>query len=74
MEDIELLALAGKPLYGEMRFIDLLGGKIPDGYTQIKVGGRPMFIIGDPAKLYIECRKKIGFKKILDFLPFEPEA
>ncbi|MDR0643449.1 MAG: amidohydrolase family protein [Treponema sp.] len=73
MEDIELLTIAGKPVFGEMRFIDLLGGSVPEGYSQINVGGRSMFIIGDPAKLYIEARRKIGFKKVLDFLPFEPE-
>jgi hypothetical protein len=31
-----------------------------------------MFVKGDPAGLYKECRRKIGFKKVLDFLPFEP--
>ncbi|MDR1505912.1 MAG: amidohydrolase family protein [Treponema sp.] len=73
MEDVELLLLEGKPLYGELRFLDLLGGKIPGGYTQITVGKRPMFVKGDPAGLYAECREKIGFKKVLDYLPFEPE-
>ncbi|MDR0586476.1 MAG: amidohydrolase family protein [Treponema sp.] len=73
MEDIELLVLAGKPIYGELRFLDLLGGKIPGGYTQITVGKRPMFVTGDPAGLYRSCREKIGFRKVLDFLPFEPE-
>ncbi|MDR0690177.1 MAG: amidohydrolase family protein [Spirochaetaceae bacterium] len=74
MEDIELLTLAGKPLYGELRFIDLFGGKLPKGYSRITVADRPMFVIGNPGGLYREVRKKIGFKKILDFLPFEPEA
>ncbi|MDR2741365.1 MAG: amidohydrolase family protein [Treponema sp.] len=74
MEDIELLILAGKPIYGEFRFLDLLGGKIPRGYSEITVGGRSMFISGDPAALYRSVRKKVGLKKILDFLPFELEA
>ncbi|MDR0386995.1 MAG: amidohydrolase family protein [Treponema sp.] len=74
MEDIELLTLAGKPIYGELRFLDLLGGKIPRGYSEIMVGGRPMFVLGDPAALYRSVRKKVGLKKALDFLPFEPEA
>ena len=73
MEDIELLTLAGKPIYGELRFLDILDGKIPAGYTQIITGGRTMFVVGDPAGLYKTARKKIGFKKVLDFLPFEPE-
>jgi imidazolonepropionase-like amidohydrolase len=32
MEDIELLVLAGKPIYGEMRFLDIFNGKLPSGY------------------------------------------
>ncbi|MDR1278825.1 MAG: amidohydrolase family protein [Treponema sp.] len=74
MEDIELLVLAGKPIYGELRFLDIFGGKLPEGYTRIQVGNRPMFVKGDPAGLYQEARRKIGFKKTLDYLPFEPES
>jgi cytosine/adenosine deaminase-related metal-dependent hydrolase len=73
-EDIELLTMAGKPLYGELRFIDLFGGKLPKGYSRITVATRPMFVIGNPEGLYLEVRRKTGFKKVLDFLPFEPEA
>jgi cytosine/adenosine deaminase-related metal-dependent hydrolase len=73
MEDIEFLTLAGRPIYGEFRFLDLLGGKLPRGYSRIRVAGRDMFVLGDPAGLYRGIRKKVGFKKVLDFLPFEPE-
>jgi cytosine/adenosine deaminase-related metal-dependent hydrolase len=73
MQDIELLVLEGKPVYGQTRFLDIFNGKLPDGYTQIKVDNKPMFVKGDPAGLYREARKKIGFKKELDYLPFEPE-
>jgi cytosine/adenosine deaminase-related metal-dependent hydrolase len=72
MDDIELLILAGMPIYGEMRFLDIVGGALPSGYTQIKVGGRPMFVKGDPAGLYNEVRRKVGFKKMLDYMPFDP--
>ena len=72
MKDIELLVLEGKPIYGELRFLDILGGKLCKGYSQIKVGKKEMFIKGDPALLYNEVRKKVGFKKKLDYLPFEP--
>jgi cytosine/adenosine deaminase-related metal-dependent hydrolase len=73
MNDIQLLVLEGKPIYGEQRFLDIFGGKVPPGYTEIVVGKRPMFVIGDPAALYREIRHRTGFKKILDFLPFEPD-
>ena len=79
MKDIELLVLAGKPIYGEQRFLDIFDaslekGELPEGYTEITVGKKSMFVIGDPSALYMEIRKRTGFKKILDFLPFEPEA
>jgi len=78
MDDIELLVLAGFPIYGEMRFIDIHGGELPSGFSQIEVGGqnaknRPMFVKGDPAGLYAGIRQKIGFKKVLDFMPIDPE-
>ncbi|MCL2801751.1 MAG: amidohydrolase family protein [Treponema sp.] len=74
MKDIELLILAGKPIFGEMRFLDIFRkNELPEGYTKIKVGDRVMFVKGDPAGLYREVRKKVGFKKELDYLPFEPE-
>jgi cytosine/adenosine deaminase-related metal-dependent hydrolase len=72
-DDIELVVLEGNPIYGELRFLDIFGGKLPPGYTQIEVDSRTMFVKGDPAGLYTQARKKIGFKKILDYLPFEPE-
>jgi len=72
MKDIELLILAGMPIYGQMRFLDIFKGELPEGYSQIKVGNKEMFIKGDPDGLYREIRKKIGFKKKLDYLPFEP--
>ena len=72
MKDIELLILAGTPIYGEIRFLDIFKGELPKGYTQIKVGNKAMFVKGDPSGLYSEVRKKIGFKKKLDYLPFEP--
>jgi cytosine/adenosine deaminase-related metal-dependent hydrolase len=74
MFDIELLIMEGKPIYGEERFLDLLDGKLPDNYSMISVDGRRMFVVGDPGALYKEVRRKVGFKKVLDYLPFEPEA
>ena len=73
MQDIELLVLAGRPIYGEMRYIDIFAGKLPSGYTQIRIGGRTMFVKGDPAGLYRGIRRKVGFKKMLDFMPFDPD-
>jgi len=74
MADIELLVMEGKPIYGEERFLSLLDGELPSGYSTVSVGGRRMFVTGDPGALYKEVRRKVGFKKMLDYLPFEPEA
>ena len=71
MTDIELLIMEGKPLYGEERFLDLLGGKLPSDYRMITSGGRRLFVIGDPAALYAEVRRKTGVRKVLDYLPFD---
>ena len=73
MKEIELLVLAGKPIYGELRFLDIFrkSGGLPEGYTKIKTGNREMFVKGDPAGLYSLVRQKVGFKKKLDYLPFE---
>jgi cytosine/adenosine deaminase-related metal-dependent hydrolase len=71
IEDIELIALEGAPIYGEMRFLDIYKGVLPPGYTQIEAGGRSMFVKGDPAGLYNNIRQKVGFKKILDYMPKE---
>ncbi|MCL2190397.1 MAG: amidohydrolase family protein [Treponema sp.] len=72
MGDIELLVLAGRPIYGELRFLDIFGGDLPPGYSRIEVGGRGMFVKGDPQGLYDRVRRKIGFRKILGYLPFDP--
>jgi cytosine/adenosine deaminase-related metal-dependent hydrolase len=72
MQDVELLVMEGRPLYGQERFLDLLDGALPSGYSMIKVGGKSMFVVGDPAALYAEVRRKVGFRKVLDYLPFEP--
>jgi hypothetical protein len=72
MQDIELLIMEGKPIYGEKRFLPLLGDSLPATYSTIMVAGREMFVAGNPAALYAEVRKKVGFKKVLDYLPFEP--
>jgi cytosine/adenosine deaminase-related metal-dependent hydrolase len=72
MEDIELLILAGKPIYGETRFLDLFGGALPSDYTRIEVSGRSMFVKGDPSGLYTQVRRKVGYQKKLDYMPFDP--
>ncbi len=71
-EDLELLTMAGKPVYGdEARFGSFFEAEIED-FGRVKVGGRTMFVKGDPAALYQGVRNSVGFAKRLDYLPFEP--
>ena len=70
IEDIELLTQEGVPLYGARRykgFFHLDKRK----YTDIVIKGQEKFARGNPSKLLEEIRKKVGFKKTLDFLPLE---
>lgn len=76
MDDLELLVVAGKPVYGEeARFGELVANDLSagqeKGYSLIVVGGRKMFVKGDPAGLYRGVRAAVGFPKRLDYLPFE---
>ena len=69
MEDIEFLSVDGVPVLAEKRFEEILpaGGE----YEEIVVGGRPMLAKGAPATLYRGIRSAVGFKKRLEYLPFE---
>lgn len=69
MEDIEFLSVDGVPVIAEKRFEEL----IPDNadYEEVVVGGRPVLVRGAPASLYRAIRDAVGFKKRLDYLPFE---
>jgi 5-methylthioadenosine/S-adenosylhomocysteine deaminase len=76
MEDLELLVVDGKPVYGlESVYGELvskaLGPSERKDYGRIKVAGRAMFVKGDPAGLYKGVRSTVGFKKKLDYLPFD---
>jgi 5-methylthioadenosine/S-adenosylhomocysteine deaminase len=76
-EDLELLTVGGAPVYGDeakygAAFEDELGAEA-GAYGRVEVGGRAMFVRGDPAGLYRRVRGAVGFAKVLDFLPFETE-
>lgn len=70
MEEIELLTLEGKPVYGSAAYKDFFNIK-NNGYSNVNVKGREKFVIGNPVDLLHKIREKVGFKKVLDFLPFE---
>lgn len=69
MEDIEFLSVDGVPVLAEKRFAEL----VPKGteYEEVEIGGRAMIARGKPASLYKAVREAVGFKKRLDYLPFD---
>jgi hypothetical protein len=75
-EDLELLTIGGIPVYGDegkyREALEPIAGPEMSGYGRVVVGGRPMFVKGDPAGLYREVRRAVGFEKVLEYLPFEP--
>ena len=75
--DLELLTVEGMPVYGEEAkygaLLEALAGTEAADYGRVVVGGREMFVKGDPAGLYREIRSAVGFAKRLDYLPFDVE-
>lgn len=77
--DLELLTLEGVPVYGDEEkygpalemILGSRAGARPEGYGGVVVGGRAMFVKGDPAGLYRDIRAAVGFDKKLGYLPFE---
>jgi hypothetical protein len=74
-EDLELLTIEGLPVYGDAAkyaaaFEGIAGAEL-EGYGHVRVGGRTMFVKGDPVALFKGIQKAVGFAKKLDYLPFD---
>jgi cytosine/adenosine deaminase-related metal-dependent hydrolase len=69
MEDIELMIQEGTPIYGDEKYEELFRRRDCD-YSTVEVNGRRMCVKGDPAGLLERVRRAVGFKKVLDYLPF----
>jgi cytosine/adenosine deaminase-related metal-dependent hydrolase len=69
MEDIELMIHEGTPIYGNGKYEELFRRRGCD-YTTVEVNGLRMCVKGDPAGLLSQVRQAVGFKKVLDYLPF----
>ncbi len=70
--DIRLLTLEGAPLLVEESLAGPFGETLAKGYETVTLGGRKVYVRGNPAALYRDIRKAVGFPKKLDYLPFEP--
>jgi len=69
-EDIMLVVIDGKPVYGDTSFIPLFDA-LGIEYQQIKVDSYRKIIHGDILGLLERIRKAVGFHKELPFLPVE---
>jgi cytosine/adenosine deaminase-related metal-dependent hydrolase len=67
--DIELVVQEGTPSYGAKQYEELFERRKGD-YTVVPVQGRSMCVKGDPAALLEQVRRAVGFRKVLDYLPF----
>jgi len=69
MSDIALLTRDGDPIYGGEEFSDLFAERGRD-ITTVVVKRKRMHVTGDPGGLLERVRELVGFRKILDFMPF----
>jgi cytosine/adenosine deaminase-related metal-dependent hydrolase len=70
-EDIMLVVINGKPVYGDESFIPLFDA-LGSSYQKIKVDSFKKIIEGDVLGLLDRIRASVGFHKELEFLPVEP--
>jgi len=70
IEDIELLTLHGVPLYGGRQYRDFFQLDRRE-YSDIVINGSSKFVRGDPARLLADVRRKVGYDKVLDFIPLD---
>ncbi len=76
LQDISLIIMEGKPLYGDLKFSEYFDifnsddGKNDDkNYEKISINGCDKFIVGSPKTLMKKIRKNVGYKKEIPFLP-----
>ena len=68
LEDIALVLMEGKPLYGDIEY-DEIFEDLGSDYTRITIEGKDKYVVGDPKALMTKLRKTVGFHKELPFLP-----
>ncbi|MBN1410878.1 MAG: amidohydrolase family protein [Spirochaetales bacterium] len=70
MQDIELLVLDGKPIYGMSAYKDFFE-KNGSGFTRTRANKKEIYVKGDPAGLMKRIWKATGKKKHLKFIPLD---
>jgi 5-methylthioadenosine/S-adenosylhomocysteine deaminase len=70
VDDIELLVHEGTPVLGAATREELFAERGAQA-SRVRVRGREMLVKGDPAGLLEGIRRKVGFRKVLDFLPLD---
>ncbi len=67
-EDIKLVVSAGKPIYGDLRYLELFPVNEAD-YHIYKSGDNERFVIGHPEKLVAEIDSILGYHKVFPYIP-----
>jgi len=68
LEDIALVIMEGRPLYGDEVFEELFE-ESGNNHTKITIEGRTKLVAGNPKALMDKIRNQVGFNKFLPFLP-----
>jgi len=68
LEDISLVLMEGKPLYGDSDFEHIFRDLECD-YSRVSINNKSKIIVGDPKGLLEKIRKTVGYNKELPFLP-----
>jgi cytosine/adenosine deaminase-related metal-dependent hydrolase len=67
--DIELVIIEGKPLYGYPEYFS--GLEKTKGYEHISIKGKERILWGNLSKVFKRIYQRIGYNKILPFLPVD---
>lgn len=68
LDDIKLVILEGKPLYGNASFVPFFE-KFSGHYQRVTMGGLDRILIGRPIQFYQKVCSRLGFVKHLPFFP-----
>jgi len=70
LEDVMLVIIDGKPVYGDEDFSELFDA-MNISYQNVTLKGVKKIVIGDPVGLLRRISRAVGFKKEFEFLPIE---
>ncbi len=70
-EDIKLVIMNGKPLYGKTKYFESFKNVKIENYEEISIKKSKNYIFGNISSIYKRIWENISYKKILPFLPVD---